>query len=181
MTVKITYFVHGTTYDNEEHKASGWSNVKLSPKGIEQSFALKEKININEFDVVFCSDLDRAIDSANNIFGNQKEIIQDKRLRECDYGILSGKYNSLVIYEEHIEKSFPQGESMRDVEKRIKSFCDFLVKNYNEKHVAIVAHKAPQLALEVLTNGNTWEEAIETDWRKTKNWQPGWGYIIKGE
>ena len=42
-----------------------------------------KKINIDEFDVVFCSDLKRAIDSAEILFGGEKRIIQDKRLREC--------------------------------------------------------------------------------------------------
>ena len=68
---------------------------------------------------------------------------------------------------------------MIDVEKRIKDFCDYLLENYNNKHIAIVAHKAPQLAIQVLTEGKTWEEAINQDWRKTKSWQPGWEYIVK--
>jgi alpha-ribazole phosphatase/probable phosphoglycerate mutase len=46
-------------------------------------------------------------------------------------------------------------------------------------HIAIVAHQAPQLALEVIAKGKTWEEAIKTDWRKTGAWQPGWIYEIK--
>lgn len=36
--------------------------------------------------------------------------------------------------------------------------------------MAIVAHKAPQLALEVITKNITWEEAIDKDWRKSKAW-----------
>ena len=38
---------------------------------------------------------------------------------------------------------------MLDVEKRIKDLCDYLLENYNDKHIAIVAHKAPQLAFQV--------------------------------
>ena len=44
---------------------------------------------------------------------------------------------------------------------------------------SIVAHKAPQLAFEVITKGISWEEAIDKDWRKNKARQPGWEYIIK--
>ena len=44
MSVNITYFVHGTTYDNQDHKATGWLPGELSPKGIEQVHAIKEKI-----------------------------------------------------------------------------------------------------------------------------------------
>ena len=178
MAVKITYFVHGTTTDNLEHKSTGWLPGVLSQKGIDQSIILKEQVDINQFDVVFCSDLKRAIDSANYTFIGTKEIIQDKRLRECNYGDLNGRDSKLVKYEEHINDKFPNGECMIDVENRIKDFCNYLIENYNGKHIAIVAHKAPQLAFQVLTQNKSWEEAIDQDWRKTKSWQPGWDYII---
>lgn len=179
MRVKITYFVHGTTFDNEAHKATGWQPGELSPKGVERTLALKEKIDINKYDIVFCSDLKRAIDSANNVFGGEKEIVIDDRIRECNYGDLEGKDNDTVIYEEHIEENFPNGESLLDVEKRIRSFCDYLLENYDGKHVAIMAHKAPQLAIQVITQGKSWEDAIAEDWRKTKDWQPGWEYVLE--
>ena len=37
MAVKITYFVHGTTTDNLEHKSTGWLPGELSQKGIDRS------------------------------------------------------------------------------------------------------------------------------------------------
>ena len=43
MTVQITYFVHGTTTDNEKDVSSGWYDVELSAKGIKQSIDLKEQ------------------------------------------------------------------------------------------------------------------------------------------
>ena len=67
MSVKITYFVNGTTIDNENSVSSGW------------------------FDVVLCSDLKRATDSAKLIFDNVTEIIDDYRLRECNYGKFNGQ------------------------------------------------------------------------------------------
>lgn len=178
MSVKIIYFVHGTTTDNEKKLASGWSSVELSQKGVEQSFALKNQVKMEEIDIVISSDLRRAIDSANNIFKGEKEILHDERIRECNYGDLNGKDSSLVKYEEHITNPFPNGESLIDVEKRLRDFCNYLLEKYNNKTVALVSHKAPQLALEVITKNITWEEAIEKDWRKTKSWQPGWTYDI---
>lgn len=178
MAVKVTYFVHGTTTDNLEHKSTGWLPGELAQKGIDQSIVLKYQVDINQFDAVFCSDLQRAIDSAKYTFEGEKEIIQDERLRECNYGDFNGQDSSLAKYEEHITEKFPNGECMLDVEKRIKDFCNYLLENYNEKRIAIVAHKAPQLAFQVLTQGKTWEDAIDQDWRKTKSWQPGWEYIV---
>ncbi len=178
MSVKIIYFVHGTTIDNAEHKSSGWIPGELSEKGIQQSIDLKNQIKIDEIDLVISSDLKRAVDSANNTFQGIKEILHDERIRECNYGDLNGQDASLVIYEDHITNPFPNGESLIDVEKRVRDFCKFLVEKYDGKKIAIVAHKAPQLAFEVITKGITWEEAIEKDWRKTKAWQPGWEYIL---
>ncbi len=177
--IKIIYFVHGTTTDNLNKKSTGWLDGELSPLGIEQSINLKNQINLSEIDLVISSDLKRAVDSANYTFKGIKEIIYDERLRECNYGDLNGSDSKLVIDEDHINKPFPNGESLKDVEKRIRDFCNYLLEKYDGKTIAIVAHKAPQLAFEVITKNLTWEEALEKDWRKTKSWQPGWEYILK--
>ena len=58
-------------------------------------------------------------------------------------------------------------------------FSKYLKINFPNKHVAIVAHKAPQFAFDVLLNNKTWEQAIDEDWRLEKKWQPGWEYTIK--
>ena len=177
--VKIIYFVHGTTTDNAEHKSTGWIPGVLTEKGIKQSIDLKEQINLDEIDLVISSDLQRAIDSADYTFKGLKDIYHDERIRECNYGDLNGEDASLVVYEDHIINPFPNGESLKDVEARVRDFCDYLLENYDGKTVALVAHKAPQLALEVITKNITWEEAIANDWRKIKAWRPGWEYIIK--
>jgi len=181
MSVEITYFVHGTTYDNEQEISSGWKDVDISPKGIEQSKALTDQVKDKKFDVVFCSDLKRAVRSAELSFKNLYPIVEDRRLRECNYGIYNGKPSSVVepLQEEHLSIPFSQGESYLDVMKRMGSFLDFLKNRYDNQHIAIVAHKAPQLALDVLLNGKTWEQAFAEDWRKTYSWQPGWEYSIK--
>ena len=179
MSVKIIYFVHGTTTDNAEHKSTGWIPGVLTEKGIKQSIDLKEQINLNEIDLVISSDLQRAIDSADYTFKGLKDIYHDERIRECNYGDLNGQDASLVVYEDHINEPFPNGESLKDVEARLRDFCNYLLENYDGKTVALVAHKAPQLALEVITKNITWEDAIANDWRKIKAWRPGWEYIIK--
>jgi len=181
MSTKITYFVHGTTTDNEKDISSGWYDVELSELGIKQSKELKDLIKDKQFDVVFCSDLKRAVDSAELTFGGSVEIIQDKRLRECNYGTYNAKPSEIVepMQEQNINTPFPEGESYEDVKARINSFLQDLKRDYNNKQIAIVAHKAPQLALDVLLRGKTWDEAFAEDWRKKKTWQPGWEYIVE--
>jgi len=180
MPIKITYFVHGTTTDNENKISSGWNDAKLSGLGLQQSIKLESQITDKHFDIVFCSDLKRAVRSAELTFKDEAKIIQDKRLRECNYGKYNGKSSEIVelMQEENIVNKFPDGESYEDVKKRINNFLDFLKKNYDNKSVAIVSHKAPQLALDVLLKNKTWEQAFAEDWRKKKKWQAGWEYTI---
>jgi broad specificity phosphatase PhoE len=180
MAVKVMYFVHGTTTDNAAKLCSGWKEAMLNDLGKEQALNLGNvsKERGDKFDIVFTSDLQRAIDSSNIAF-SEYEKIRDNRLRECNYGDLDGEHKSLVVYEDHIEEPFPNGESLLDVEKRVRDFVKYLKENYDGKTVAIVAHRAPQLALEVISKNITWEEANKNDWRKTGDWQPGWIYEIK--
>lgn len=180
MEIKIIYFVHGTTTDNASKLCSGWKEAMLNDLGREQAENLGKvsRERGDKFDVMFTSDLKRAIESSNIAFQNIEKIT-DSRLRECNYGELDGKQKSLVVYEEHISDPFPNGESLKDVENRMREFVDYLKENYSGKTVGIVAHRAPQLALEVITKGKSWEEANANDWRKTGDWQPGWEYIIR--
>jgi len=172
MSIKITYFVHGTTVDNENNISSGWGDCELSELGIKQSIDLKDQIKDKQFDVVFCSDLKRAVESSRLTFENSVEIIIDKRLRECNYGDYNTHLSEIVepMQEKAITEQFPKGESYEDVKTRIEDFVNFLKEKYDGKSIAIVAHKAPQLALDVLLSGKTWEQAFNEDWRKTKSW-----------
>ena len=87
-------------------------------------------------------------------------MIPDRRLREANYGDLSrrpvadfkGKDQML----NYVEVPFPNGESLEDVEKRVKDFLNEVSGKYQGKNIAVVAHQAPQLALDVLVKGKTW-------------------------
>lgn len=177
MKTKIIYFVHGTTYDNANKKCSGWKQVELNDLGKEQAKNLGEVNKNKNFDIIFTSDLVRAIDSAEIAFPNVLKV-QDQRLRECNYGILDGENKNFIKYEDHIVEPFPSGEALKDVEARMRSFIEDISKKYENKKIGIVAHRAPQLALEVITKNITWEKAIENDWRKNGEWKPGWEYEI---
>lgn len=174
MTVEITYFVHGTTTDNENNRATGHAPGTLSELGVEQASELGDKVD-EEFDAVFCSDLRRAVRSAKLAFGDEYRITSDERLRECDYGEMTQEKAEWDL-KDFIEKPYPDGESYREVQQRIKDFLEFLKEEHSGEKVAIVAHQAPQLAIEVITENKSWEDAIEQDWREVGEWQPGWNY-----
>ena len=176
MKTKIIYYVHGTTYDNASKKCSGWKQVQLNELGKEQAINLGKNTPY-KFDILFTSDLIRAEETAKLAFPQYKSI-SDKRLRECNYGIYDGGEKNKVIYSEHINIPFENGESLKDVENRMRDFLQFIYNNYKDNTIGIIAHRAPQLALEVITKNISWDEAIKADWRKTGNWQPGWEYEI---
>ena len=155
-----------------------WYNFRQLRKEAIQNLGRISKERKDKFDIIFTSDLKRAIESAEIAFPDIPKVT-DKRLRECNYGEYDGKGKNLVIYEEHTDSKFPNGESLKDVEKRINELIDFIRQEYAGKTIGIVAHRASQLALEVILNKKTWSEAIESDWRKTGDWQPGWKYIIE--
>lgn len=179
MSLRITYFVHGTTTDNEEHKATGALPGELSKRGREQAVGLGELVK-TPFDVMISSDLLRAVESAELGFAGRFPLEQDSRLRECDYGDWNGAPADVVKADmtHHIREKFPNGESYEDVEARMRELLADLRERFDGKRVAFMAHQAPQLALEVILNGKTWEEAIATDWRKSKQWRPGWDYVV---
>lgn len=179
--IRITYFTHGTSIHNEKGLAAGWLPSELSQIGINQSIELGKIVSKLKFDAVFCSDLKRAIDTAKLAFKDKYQIIPDQRLREINFGEFTNKpiksFRSEMI--KYIQEPFPNGESYLDVEKRIKNLLSFFKHEYSGKNLGIIAHQAPQLAIEVLLKGKTWQRAIVEDWRINGNWQPGWEYFIK--
>lgn len=181
MAINITYFAHGTSTDNEEGISSGWLDAELSRRGVKQSIELRNQLKDRKFDVVFCSDLRRASDSAKLIFEGMVPVNSDSRLRECNYGEFNAYPSSIVepMLEKAISERFPGGESLEDVEARMNDFLRLLKAEHEGKNVGLVAHKAPQLALEVLLNRKTWEEASAEDWRRIGAWKPGWDYFLE--
>lgn len=172
--ITIIFEAHGTTFDNEKHLSSGHNDVEISSLGIEQSKEMGERYKDDYFDVVFCSDLQRAYKSAEIAFGNKWSIVQDSCLRECDYGDLTQHPSEEVDVEKpkRIHTPFPNGESYIQTTARMKSFLDDLLKNYDGKRVMIIGHRATQYGLDNLINGVSLEQLTSSHFK----WQPGWEY-----
>lgn len=177
MSITLIFEAHGTSFDNEAHLSSGWNDVALSPLGIKQSKEMGERYKDDHFDAIFCSDLQRAYKSAEIGFGNKWPIIQDARLRECDYGDLTQKPSEIVDKEkpQRITTPFPNGESYMQTRERMRSFLQDLKKNYDGKRVMVIGHRATQYGIENYVNGTPYETLTTTAFK----WQPGWLYEIK--
>ena len=89
--ITIYFEGHATTADNEASVASGHNDVDLSERGRHQAAGEKRRRYENiEFDTVFTSDLSRAYDTDKSmVAGKDNQIIQDARIRECDYSDLT--------------------------------------------------------------------------------------------
>ena len=170
----IIFEAHGTTFDNEAHLSSGHNDVALSPLGEQQSKEMGERYKNDYFDAIFVSDLQRAVRSAEIGFGNKWPIIQDERLRECNYGDFTQHPSEEVDVQKpmRITEPFPNGESYEQTTVRVRSFLEDLLKNYDGKRVMIIGHRATQYGLENLINGVSLEILTTAHFK----WQPGWKY-----
>ncbi len=175
--VTIVFEAHSTTFDNEARLSSGHNDVALSLLGEQQSKEMGERYKDDSFDAVFCSDLQRAYKSAEIGFGEKWPIIKDARLRECDYGDLTQHPSEEVDAEKpkRITEAFPNGESYEQTTARMKAFLQDLFRDYNDKRVMIIGHRATQYGLDHLINGVPIEQLVTTKFK----WQPGWTYELQ--
>lgn len=172
--ISIVFEPHATTFDNEQQIASGHYDVELSPKGIKQAKQLGIRRAKEHFDAIFTSDLSRAYKTAKIAFGDKFPIIQDARLRECNYGQFEHKPKDVVETERlnRIKQPFPNGESYEERINLVKSFLEELQKKPHLKHVLIIGHRATHYGLDRWITNKPLHKVITTKW----DWQPGWTY-----
>ncbi|WP_414650432.1 2,3-diphosphoglycerate-dependent phosphoglycerate mutase [Erysipelothrix sp. strain 2 (EsS2-7-Brazil)] len=96
MMMKLVVVRHGESEWNEKNLFTGWADVELSEKGVEEAKLggrmLKEEGY--DFDIVYTSYLKRAIHTMDNILNEMERtwlpIVKDWRLNERHYGALQG-------------------------------------------------------------------------------------------
>lgn len=178
--IRISYMVHGTTIENEQDIAAGWAPGTLSSRGIEGCRELAPRLRDLGLDVIYVSDTVRAMESARLFFGEDQELHIDPRLREVNYGQRTGgpRREIEAMMDQGPEIRFPGGESLHDVEARMRSLVATLERRWPGRHVGIVAHRATQNALEVILQGKTWAGALASDWRHTKDFRGVWTYSV---
>ena len=177
MSVAIVYETHSTTLDNERGFATGWLPGELSPAGRENAADLGRRRRNDGIDAIFTSDLARAIETARIAFGDSDvTIIQDARLRECNYGDLNGAPVATLTADRasRIEVPFPGGESYREVVNRTRDLLRDLARDWDGQRVVLIAHSANRWALQTLLEGTPLAEAVAAPFE----WQEGWSYSV---
>lgn len=177
MTVEIIFETHSTSVDNEAGIASGWRDVSLSHTGRTQAKEMRDRHRGERVDAVFHSDLRRAVETAEIAFPDGVPVLPDHRLRECDYGTMTGAPPDVIDADRlnRLDTPFPEGESLRDVVARVQSFLSDLARDWDGKHVVIIGHRFPKLALDYLLGGVSLAAAAAAAFE----WQPGWRYVLE--
>jgi broad specificity phosphatase PhoE len=176
--VIIFFATHATSVDNEHHLASGHRDVALSARGKQQARDLGKRFEQEAFTAIFCSDLQRSSTTGQIAFASRGiPLLQDARLRECDYGELTQHPSHEIEAEKanRIAEPFPHGESYQMVARRMKSFLQDVLKVYEGEKILIIGHRATQYALEHWINGIPLKECVLATW----TWQPGWMYTLE--
>jgi broad specificity phosphatase PhoE len=174
----IVLETHATSLDNEAGLASGWYDVDLSPAGEAQARALGERRRDDALAAIYCSDLIRAVRTAEMAFGDRRlPIVQDRRLRECDYGRLTRQPGpALDPRERYIDTPFPGGESLAQAVARVDDWLGDVRAAHAGGTILVIGHRATFYAFEHLLAGVPLQEAVTAPWA----WQPGWTYEVSG-
>ena len=152
--VHVYLFRHGQSYYNRDHKFAGWKDSVLTPRGFRDARKVAQKLKRKKIDIAFSSDLTRSRQTLREVlkFHPHVKVYVDSRLRERNYGRLSGHSHSSTIKKYGKEqfdiwhRSYdcppPRGESIRMVEKRVESFIKDMMKTIRmgRMNVAISAH-----------------------------------------
>ncbi len=161
---KLVLLRHGQSQWNLENRFTGWKDVPLTEKGINEASnagLLLKKNNIS-IDKIFSSVLERAnktveiaimASEIENLHKDGKLIYEkDQRLNERDYGDLVGlnkaetanKFGKeqVQIWRRSYDTPPPNGESLKDVVERVSPYFTEIIQPYifNKKNVLITAH-----------------------------------------
>lgn len=156
MIVYITR--HGQTEWNVLNKVQGRVDISLNDKGKEQAEITKKELENDEFDLILCSPLKRAKETAEIINrGRNIPIIYDDRIAERDFGefegLLRSEFDFDGFWSYKKDCKYEKAENIREFFKRIYGFIDSIKEEYKDKRVLIVAHGGVSIPFDCYFNG----------------------------
>ncbi len=147
--------------EDEQDKIGGWSNNRLTSKGIEE---VNDLINVidNHYDLFVSSSLERAKETAEILNSKLKSnIIYDNCFKEINNGDLANltkkdfmkQYPGLYFSSLGIDDHYPNGESPREFYIRIRdAFLKLLEENQGKK-ILLVTHGGVITIILAMING----------------------------
>ena len=174
---RLVLLRHGESQWNLENRFTGWVDVPLSPKGIEEAKQAGEKLRGFTFDRAFSSVLTRANETLRivlEVLGQTNIPIEnDKALNERMYGDLQGlnkaetakKYGDaqVKIWRRSYDVKPPGGESLKDTAERALPYYEKMVKPHllQGETIIIAAHGNSLRALVMELDQLAKEEVLE--------------------
>jgi len=149
---------HGQSEWNLKNIFTGWQDVNLSPKGIEEAHDAGQKVKALgiKFDEAFTSDLARAQKTLEIMLEELDDLHlpteRDKALNERDYGDLTGQNKDearekfgeeqVHIWRRSYDVAPPNGESLKDTADRTLPYFDgtIMPKVKAGKNILVSAH-----------------------------------------
>lgn len=142
---------HGETLWNKDLRYQGHRDIPLSEVGLAQAEKISARLAAEKLDVIYASDLSRAMETARIIARpHNLPIKTEPRLKETNFGLWEG-----LTYKE-LNEQFPEdmngwrtnprdtkipgGESLAEVMLRCKEGMDALIKENLNRTILLVAH-----------------------------------------
>ena len=146
---------HGQSTYNEQNRFTGWKDVDLTQKGIDEAKSSSTLLSQESIDLAFTSDLKRAQKTLDLILGElglDIPITKNQALNERDYGSLvsQNKFEAAEKYGKDMVQTWrrsydippPDGESLKmTLERTVPYFKDSIIPILSEgKNIIISAH-----------------------------------------
>lgn len=156
--MRILITRHGQTDWNLEHKVQGKADIDLNETGKKQAEETREKLWNEKIDLIICSPLKRAKQTAEIMNqGRNIPILYDDRISERDFGELEGKrqeefdFRGFWSYERNL--SYERAENIRTFFERVYAFLDEIQQTYSGKNILLVAHGGVSIPVHCYFNG----------------------------
>tara|TARA_B100000131_G_scaffold145744_1_gene141784 strand:- start:327 stop:962 length:636 start_codon:yes stop_codon:yes gene_type:complete len=177
---------HGQSIYNLENRFTGWKDVDLTDKGINEAKNASILLKNYSIDIAFTSKLKRAQNTLNIILENLNlsiPITQNISLNERDYGDLvdqnkaeaSVKYGAdqVQIWRRSYDVPPPNGESLKDTYDRCIPYFKSILSN--DKNIIISAHGNSIRAIVKYLLNISEEDILKTE----IGWCEPWVFKIK--
>lgn len=150
---------HGQTDWNVQKKVMGRCDEPLNSTGINQAIETKDNLANTDIDLIICSPLLRARQTASIINENRNiPIIYDERIIERDFGEFEGMqtcdfdFNGYWNY--YKNEKYQKAENIQIFFERIYNFLNDIIEKYSDKNVLIVGHGGVSIPVTCFFNEN---------------------------
>ena len=157
--MKILVTRHGETDWNAQKKIMGSIDIPLNEKGLKQAEETKEKLANEKIDLIICSTLRRARETAAIINkGRFAPILYDERLVERGMGEFEERpfreLDESYFSYYYMNKQYKRAENIQDFFKRIYRFLDDIIEKCGDINILLVTHGGVSIPIACYFNNN---------------------------